>query len=256
MLLIDAFNILHLPGAVRDGHAIGLADLASLLGTSRYTGQRAILVCDGAGPDPAARGKSRRGRARIAGAELVFSGRDSTADDEIEALLRRAGGHGVTVVSDDRRLRRAASRAGARSLGSERFLAHLLADHAKPKAKPAPRFSRDIPLDRYSVAHWMQTFGISPNGLLDRRAGKAPPPGERRRPPGPGPAEPRASRQPDNAPQEAPPIPDERVLRMESLAEDPVIREALEDWEGRLSLDDLDMARWLSEHPPRDDDQT
>ena len=30
-----------------------------------------------------------------------------------------------------------------------------------------------------------------------------------------------------------------------SLMDDPVIREALEEWRDRLSVDDLDMSRWL-----------
>ena len=262
MLLIDAFNVLHLPEAVRDGRAMDLAGLAGLLGGSRYAGRRATLVCDGTGVGPDSGGTGHRSQLRLGGVEVVFSGAKSTADDEIEARLKRAGGHGVTVVSDDRRLRRAAGRAGAKALGSGTFLAHLLADDAKPKAGTTPRFTRDIPLDPYSVVHWMRAFGISPNGVLDRRAGKAAGPaakggagkpelrtkkGEEKNEGG---VQARSLHHKGETPEAPPPIPDERVLRMESLADDPVIREALDAWKGRLTLDDLDMARWLSEHPP------
>lgn len=260
MLLIDAFNVLHLPGAVQDGRALGPTDLARLLGESRYAGHRAAVICDGVGP----RGVGKGFRSVPGRVEIVFSGGDRSADDEIETRLGQAGGHGIVVVSDDRRLRRAAGRVGARSLASGVFLDHLLGDAAKTKTRPTPRFTRDIPLDRYSVAHWMRAFGLSANGLLDRRAGKAEAGGS---PPAPG-SRPDAPARQDlaraKAPEpEAPPapqqgrgepsgsaMPDERVLRMESLADDPVIREALEAWRGRLTLDDLDMARWLSEHPP------
>ena len=266
MLLIDAFNVLHLPGALQDGRAMGPADLARLLGQSRYAGRRAVVVCDGVGPRGAGSGTGDRpgSRSGSRGVEIVFSGGDRTADDEIEARLGRAGGHGIVVVSDDRPLRRAAGRAGARSLASGDFLAHLLGDAAKPKTPPPPRFARDIPLDRYSVAHWMRAFGLSANGLLDRRAGRAEaggsPPGRGSRPGGPGrpdllgarAPEPEAAPvvQPGRGEPSEPAMPDERVLRMESLADDPVIREALEAWRGGLTLDDLDMARGLGEHPP------
>jgi predicted RNA-binding protein with PIN domain len=254
MLLIDAFNVLHLPQAVRDGRALALADLAGLIGVSRYAGQRAVLVCDGTGGHA---GPEARGRLTLSGIEVVFSGAHRTADDEIEARLRKAGGHGVTVVSDDRRLRRAAGRAGAKPLASGLFLVHLLNDHHRPRPKPLPSFTRDIPLDPYSVAHWMRQFGLSPNSLLDRRAGKAeapaqasppstpPPKPQPPAPAAPGPGSPATPRRPASSP-----VPAERALPNESLADDPVIREALEAWKGRLTLDDLDMARWLGEHPP------
>lgn len=251
MLLIDAYNVLHLPQAVHDGRAIDLPAFAGLIRAGRYAPRRAVLVCDGTGGRTSGR-PGPGGAVTLAGVEVVFSGAARTADDEIEARLARAGGHGVVVVSDDRRLRRAAHRAGAKTLASAVFLAHLLADHDRPRANPPPHFVRDIPLDRYSVAHWMGQFGLSPNGLLDRRAGKAEAPAPAGvRPP---PLEPAPSLAPEPRPKPpAPPIPDERVLRMESLSDDPVIREALEAWKGRLTLDDLDMARWLGERPPRRD---
>ncbi|MBZ0172974.1 MAG: hypothetical protein K8E66_11375, partial [Phycisphaerales bacterium] len=78
MLLIDAFNVLHLPQAVHDGHALGVPDLAGLIAAGRYAGARAVLVCDGAGPVECP------DRADPRGIEIVFSGPDRSADDEIE----------------------------------------------------------------------------------------------------------------------------------------------------------------------------
>ena len=291
VLLIDAFNVLHLPEAHHHGRSLDLAALARLIGTSRYAGQRGVLVCDGGGDGSIELPKGGRGRvcrARCAGLEVLFSGPESTADDEIEGQLRRGGGHGVVVVSDDRRLRRAAKRVRSGSLPSGVFLAHLLLDEArrgersgqggpgsggKGAGKPTPRFARDLPLDRYSVSHWMEEFGMSPNGLLERRAGKPTgrggtvprsKPGQGLAPPAPGAAAPDSEAAPKTpagketpaekersdtlASTPPPPLPDERVLRLESLTDDPVIREALEVWRGRLPLEDLDMARWLDQH--------
>lgn len=266
MLLIDAFNVLHLPEAVQHGRAIDLAGLVGLIGSARYAGQRVILVCDGGGDGSITPPRGRRGRVRVAGVEVVFSGPDRSADDEIEARLLRGGGHGVVVVSDDRRLRRAAARVRSRSLASGAFLAHLLSDERRPRS--VPRFARETPLDRYSVAHWMEAFGLSPEGLLDRRAGRAergaggtetvpasPTPSEAGEWAVPIPDAQRGVAGGTGGGPEAGAVPDERVLRMERLADDPVIREALKAWRGRLTLDDLDMARWLSEHPPGGRDQ-
>ncbi|MFG0260011.1 MAG: NYN domain-containing protein, partial [Phycisphaerales bacterium JB041] len=140
MLLIDAFNVLHLPEAVAVGRALTAADLVSLIGTSRYAGQSVVLVCDGAGDGSIDVPKGKRWKVRLSGVEVVFSGPDATADDEIEQRLRLGGGGGITVISDDRRLRRAASRVRARSLGSGAFLAHLLEPGGRTKKRPVPEF--------------------------------------------------------------------------------------------------------------------
>ena len=246
MLLIDAFNVLHLPEAVAVGRSLTVADLVSLLGTSRYAGQAAVLVCDGGGDGSVESPKGKRGRVRLSGVEVVFSGPDSTADDEIEDRLRLGGGSGMTVVSDDRRLRRAASRVRARSLGSGTFLSHLLEPGERSKKRPVPDFARDIPLDKYSMAHWMKEFGLTPGDLLERGgdAAVAPRPpkrAERAAPPA----------RPDPAPKRAAPEAGlgaaKPVLPEQDLEEDPVILAALREWRGRLRLEDLDMARWLEE---------
>ena len=246
MLLIDAFNVLHLPEAVAVGRSLTVADLVSLIGSSRYAGQAVVLVCDGSGDGSIESPKGKPGRVRLAGVEVVFSGPESTADDEIEDRLSLGGGGGMTVVSDDRRLRRAASRVRARSLGSGTFLSHLLQPGAKPKKRPVPDFARDIPLDKYSMAHWMQEFGLTPGDLLERGgdaavAPRAPGRAKRAAPP----AKPNAvpnSPAPDKALGASKP-----VLPELDLEEDPVILAALQEWRGRLRLEDLDMARWLEE---------
>lgn len=255
MLLIDAFNVLHLPQAVVAGRSLVVADLAGLIGTSRYAGESAVLVCDGSGDGSVPAPPGKRGRARVSGVEVVFSGPGGSADDEIEARLRRGGGHGMTVVSDDRRLRRAASRVRAKRLGSGVFLAHLLKPGGQTGKRPVPAFVRDIPLDRYAVAHWMEAFGLTPGDLLARGGSAASGGQDRER--GEGRSKPRSEGKPDsggftvrygsgaNARKGA--LPAEPVLPDQDLEDDPVIRAALEEWGGRLRVEDLDMARWLED---------
>lgn len=254
MLLVDAYNVLHHPEAHALGPSPSLAGLAALIGRSRYAGRRTLLVCDGM-PPPGFGAPARAGggaKARLGGVELVFSGRVRSADDELEDRLRALGGAGVALVSDDRRLRRAAARARAKAMPSSTFLSHLRSD-AEARRQPLPRFVRDIPLDRYSVAHWAREFGVP-----------APHPPGVGEPRGPAPASapaPAGAGEPAHAPApgseaDADRLPDERVLRLESLADDPVIREALAAWRGRLRIEDLDMEAWLARGPrpprPRD----
>lgn len=248
MLLIDAFNVLHLPQAVAAGRSLELADLAALIGTSRYAGRAAVLVCDGAGDGSIETPRGKRGRVRLYGIEVVFSGPGSSADDEIEARLKRGGGHGVTVVSDDRRLRRAASRVRAKSLASSTFLAHLLIPLGHDRKPRVPEFARQTPLDRYAIAHWMAEFGLTPGDLLERRGGAGGRgEGKARRPvPSPNHGKPCGSGGAVPRPP-GPGLPAEPVLPACDLEDDPVIRGALEEWRGRLSVEDLDMARWLGE---------
>lgn len=265
MLLIDAYNVLHLPEAQRLGQGLGLEGLCDLIRTSRFGGQRVLLVCDGVPPAGlgrgAAPGDARGGpstRRRAGGVELIFSGPDRSADDELEDRLRAGGGAGVTVVSDDRRVRRAASRAKATSLGSGAFLSRLVADRERAGRRALPSFARDIPLDRYSTAHWMREFGLSapdPGGIRDR-AGRDVGGGVRWA--GRKDEERGVQSAPAPTPRPEPPppqLPDERVLRLDELAADPLIREALEAWKGRLRLEDLDMQHWLGREMPRRESQ-
>jgi hypothetical protein len=256
VLLIDAYNVLHLPEAQLQGADLALEDLCAMIGASRYAGSRVVLVCDGS--PPARLGAPHRAggaaRVRVAGVELVFSGPNRTADDEIEERLRTGRGAGVTLVSDDRRLTRAASRSRARSLGSSAFLAHLIVDRAGRRV-PLPRFSKDIPLDAYSVEHWRREFGlpaVDPAAAVARAAGQGPAPAAPRPPETQRehPVRPHADhmkRKP--APQRDPAAREPTDAGLESLRADPLIREALEAWNGRLRLEDLDMRRWLGEPP-------
>ncbi len=248
MLLIDAFNVLHLPQAVVVGRSLELADLASLIGTSRYAGQAAVLVCDGSGDGSIEAPRGKRARVRLAGVEVLFSGPGRSADDEIEARLRRGGGHGMIVVSDDRRLRRAASRVRAKSMASGVFLSHLLVSPGRDKKRAVPEFARDTPLDRYSIAHWMQEFGLTPGDLLERRGEAAKPGKAKSRPRGKvsGPGISGGKPRPEEVPRRAK-LPENPVLPACELEDDPVIRAALEEWRGKLRVEDLDMGQWLEE---------
>ncbi len=270
MLLIDAYNVLHaqwaLPSAER---GMDVPGLVRLVGRSRYAERRIRVVCDGRpGPQWPQSGllETHSGLVwtRLGGAEVVFSGADREADDVIEDVLERASGLRVLLVSSDRRLIRAAGQAGADQVGNGTFLKQLSADiRAKPGAD-RPAFVSEVPLDAYSVAHWMREFGYEPGATLER-----PPSPEAPRPPKAAQkkaaTKKAATRKP--APEafgdslsiptpgadpvrSVPEAPGDRVDpslpgNPEHEPLDPLLGEAFEEWRGRLSLDDLDMGRWI-----------
>lgn len=160
MLVVDTFNVLHVTGVLPPELAgLEVPDLVRLVAASRYAGQQATFVCDGARPGMGHGGPSAyaMGTARV-----LYPGVGRDADSEIEKLLELASfASRITVVSSDQRLRRAARRRGAVSLSSEKFLERLAEDHGRGGESDAlPAFVHEIPLDRYSVAHWMAEFGL------------------------------------------------------------------------------------------------
>ncbi len=267
MLLIDAYNVLHVTGILPPRLAgLDLEGLVALIGMSRYAGRGVTLVCDGVPPAhigsvPSARGGGVR-LARLTGADAVFAGHGAEADDLLESLLAAdSAPRRVLVVSSDRRVRKAARRYGASEVGASAFLEQLVTDEQRARKDPLPAFVHDIPLDGVSVDHWLRTFGIAPTlaSELARTVGEASVPNRSVRAEEPAaerPAETRAAgRQGAKRGGVAKKGPGEKsgaaagdVPRAKNggpSADDAIIREALEMWRDRLVIDELDMSRWL-----------
>lgn len=235
MIIVDAYNLLNVQG-VLPAHLAGpgLLELVALIGQSRHASERILLVCDGhlstmpipkpaAGRDPV--------RVEFGGVELIFSGSGTEADDVIEALLaHHSGSNSLMMVSSDRRLVRAAKKVGAQPMSSPAFLRRLALDTDR-KVKPAiPEFARKTPLDRASLSFWMAEFGLG-EPTFEESVPEASKP-ERPDPPTDVDQGQQYSRLGE------PTYPDAMLLRL--------IKES------RLSIDpvDLDMERWLKQHPP------
>ena len=105
MIIIDGYNLLHsIEKADADAESVGDVQLCSIL--SRYLkliGETGEIIFDGIGPP------DKSGFDNISKLEVVFSGRTSEADDIIEhKITANTAPRRLTVVSSDRRLRRAA----------------------------------------------------------------------------------------------------------------------------------------------------
>jgi YacP-like NYN domain len=177
MLLIDAYNVLLSPGVLPPRLAgLEIEGLIRLLAVSRHARKRIRLVCDGSPPKAARVMASHAGRAALhmpsassaghaeaaarSAVDVIYAGPGVEADSYIEDFLERdSAARRWTVVSSDRRVRRAADRAGARSLTSEAFLHQLVTDEARPAPAPDPKTRHKIPLDSHETSHWMREFG-------------------------------------------------------------------------------------------------
>ncbi|MEL6498479.1 MAG: NYN domain-containing protein [Planctomycetota bacterium] len=245
MLLVDTYNVLHTPAALRSLHDEPTpGHLAVLIAAGRYRKDRAALICDGS-PHPEHLGPSADRRAelryRVEGVEIVYAGPGRDADSLIERWIARdSAPRRLKIVSNDRRLIRAAKAVRARPVSADGFVETLLDDAERAgKRWVRPAFATEVPLSRAAVQYWHELFDLDLDDFPTDPAPAAPTPDPPPIPktPKPKPASPKPSPPPPRTPD---PI-------------DPILAQALEEWRGRLSLDDLDMKQWLGDEPPSRD---
>ena len=168
--LIDGYNLMYAAGAL-DGREIRrgsfhrkrrrfLCDLADALGPERC--RETTVVLDASTPPADFPLKTV-----YQGLNLIFALGDENADARIEALIAaHSAPKSLTVVSSDRRIRRAAQRRRARTLSADEFLDLLerfqtAKRHEMSYQNPAtPRsLDRDSPLSAEEAALWLAEFG-------------------------------------------------------------------------------------------------
>ncbi len=162
--------------------------------------------------------------------EIAYPGPNRDADSAIERLIERdSAPKKLLVISSDRRILTAARKRRCAAMPSEPFLAQLAHDHKHPRGPgyTYPEFALDVPLDPTEIKRWRDKMGLADIDLPAAHdpLAKNPKPTQ--------PTEPDKNKQPP-----APPA-------------DPLLNEALREWDGRLDLDDLDMSRWLGDPDQR-----
>ena len=168
--LIDGYNLMHAAGAFDRAEIRRelfqrkrrrfLNHLADVLGPERC--RETTVVLDASTP-PA----DFPLETVYKGLNLIFALGDENADARIETLIAaHSAPKSLTVVSSDRRIRRAARRRRTRILGSDEFLDLLERfqtdkRHELASQNPAKSCVLDCgsPLSAEEAAHWMAEFG-------------------------------------------------------------------------------------------------
>ena len=155
-LFIDCYNLLHadmppsLAGLEEDG-------LCRLLAASPWAGDRIVVVCDGV---------VKPGTPRVSPVsqvELIYSGKDRTADDVIiQMVVAYSAPRSMYVVTDDREIRAAVRRRKAQVISTGSFI-RALATTPPSSSRPSPVARHRPTLPAGEVNAWLEEFGIDPN---------------------------------------------------------------------------------------------
>ncbi|QQE10847.1 NYN domain-containing protein [Planctomycetota bacterium] len=159
MLIIDAYNVLHLP-MPQSLAGLDEARLCLALSRSAFRDRAATVVCDGR-PKPHIPSTSP-----VPSVQLLYSGTSNSADDLIISLIDGSTTpRKITVVTNDRAIKRAAKRRKASLLSSDAFISRLaqtlgsippLPKSAKPDLSPVPEDQ---------VRGWLEEFGLTSDDL-------------------------------------------------------------------------------------------
>ena len=154
MLLIDCYNLLHAPmPPVLAGLDTG--QLCHLLARSPFRRHRIAVVCDGT-PNPALAEPATE-----APVELLYAGPGGTADDLIIAMIgRHSAPKRLTLISDDRQIRKVARRRRARIWNCQQAVS-MLVRVATRSNRPRPAKPDPGSLTSREVQDWIQAFGLA-----------------------------------------------------------------------------------------------
>jgi predicted RNA-binding protein with PIN domain len=127
---------------------------------SRYfasTGDPGQVVFDGAGP------ADRSEFDTIVNPEIIFAGFSRDADSVIEERLKaNTSPRRVTVVSSDRRLRKAAAARKAAAVKSEDFWEQVRRELGRKKPRVKEPQAKREGLSESETDRWMEAFGLDP----------------------------------------------------------------------------------------------
>ena len=156
MIIIDGHNLLWaVQKASEQAESISDIQLCWIVG--RYlnqTGESGEIIFDGTGP------KDKSGFDSITNLQVLFVGQASDADTVIEEKIKACTApRGLTVVSSDRRLRKAAQVRRAAAVKSEVFWNDIAKQLSRKKAPKEPAEKR-IGLTESETQQWLEIFGI------------------------------------------------------------------------------------------------
>ncbi|MHC4565184.1 MAG: NYN domain-containing protein [Planctomycetota bacterium] len=156
MFIIDGHNLLHTVLKAEEASE-ATSDLKLCRVVGRYLqliGRPGSMVFDGAGPP------DKSGFDEVGNLEVLFAGRGADADSVIEDKISASTApKRVTVVSSDRRLRKAARTRKCTSLKSEVFWENVRKQLSRKRPTPEPAAKRHG-LSESETDQWLDAFGL------------------------------------------------------------------------------------------------
>jgi predicted RNA-binding protein with PIN domain len=156
MFIIDGHNLLH---TIRkaDEEFEPVTDVQLCRNVGRYlklTGDSGEIVFDGTGPP------DKTGFAGTGKLEVLFAGSGTDTDTVIEnKITASTAPKRLSIVSSDRRLRRAAQRRRATAIKSEDFWRDVLKQLSRKRPAKEPRAKRQG-LTESETDQWLDYFGL------------------------------------------------------------------------------------------------
>ena len=156
MFIIDGHNLLHtVLKAEGDSEVVSDIMLCRIVGKYlRQTGRRGEIIFDGTGPP------DKDVFDRMGGVEVLFAGRGTDADTVIEDKIKaNTAPKRLTIVSSDRRLRKAARTRKAAAVKSEDFWNNVQKHLSRKRHAREPAEKRRG-LSESETDLWLEFFGL------------------------------------------------------------------------------------------------
>jgi hypothetical protein len=156
MVIIDGHNLLHTIQKAYEGFE-SLTDIRLCGIIDRFlklTSEKGLIIFDGTGPRDKERFES------FVNLEVFFAGPGHDADTVIEEKIsQNTAPRRLTVVSSDRRLRRAAALRRALPVKSQEFWEQVQKELSRKRHKPEPGAKREG-LTEGETQQWLKFFGF------------------------------------------------------------------------------------------------
>lgn len=158
MFIIDGNNLLHsIHKEDLDSGPISDVGLCRIIGRYlKLTGWKGEVIFDGTGP------RDKSGFDNISNLEVFFAGLGTDTDAVIEDKINASSApKRLTIVSSDRRLRKAARARKAASIKSEMFWMNLQKQLSR-KTKVQEPFEKRQGISASETKQWLEFFGLEP----------------------------------------------------------------------------------------------
>jgi predicted RNA-binding protein with PIN domain len=156
MFIIDGHNLLHsIQNADESSGPISDVGLCRIIGRYlKLTGWKGEVIFDGTGP------RDKSGFDNISNLEVFFAGLGTDTDTVIEDKISASSApKRLTIVSSDRRLRKAARARKATSLKSEIFWNNIHKQLSRKRTEKEPPAKRQGLTDG-ETKQWLEFFGL------------------------------------------------------------------------------------------------